>query len=186
MSNPDWRAIAERELRNEATPEDVELLTANVETWYSQLVGILERVNLSLQRKAADLEVFRQECHAKSTPEAKREFFAAQAEHGKWRSRTLGFKTHVDAKMREVKQLRQQKRVEGHRDQGEAGKFLRAERDAARAALALVIEDYAHTSGLKVGELIEDLVDDHRDHEGELRLAQGPAEAIAEKGSVAP
>jgi hypothetical protein len=110
---------------------------------YTALVEMVRETDNLLTSRAAELDVFRQECYRRGEA-GKRDWFQAEAEYKVWRGRALAWKRALEARLMVAKERRRDARIEQNAEQ-----FPR-DNQTARAALcrlALAVHRHQATSG---------------------------------------
>lgn len=106
---------------------------------HDTLTAMLAEVDAELTSKAADLEVYRQDCWARGAA-GKRDWFAAQAEHGEWRRRAVRAKQAITRRKRAAKEAARVARLEQHEERSRG-----SQREAVRR-LATAIAEHRQAS----------------------------------------
>lgn len=135
----DLRSIVNKSLRNEATPEEREVLESDVDAWWAQLSQMKKSAETQLAAKRDEIRAERMARMGRApTPTD----VDAEVVYATWRASSIRFKNVVEAEMINVALLRQ-----------------RRSPDAARAA---VIEERDHWHA-RVREL-EQAIRHHREN----------------------
>lgn len=156
-----FKQAALAELRGSATEQELQALNADPGRWYVELVGIKESVDKSLGRKKGELAEYKAECLRRRGGEA--DYRMAEAEYEEWKSRAVGFKKHVERKMREVRSIKRDRSDDEH------VVHLTKTLETTRNLLAVVLNDVAVRSDMSMDDLVGELAVDYPDYAEDLR-----------------
>lgn len=106
LPNDTFQTLVEKNLGQDAQPLLWDLLTSRdvVRRTYNALTACYNDVCDQLAQRKAEMAAFQQECF-NTGPDGKQTYFAAIGEHEEWRSRALGYRRLLSARITETKGL---------------------------------------------------------------------------------
>jgi hypothetical protein len=102
-TDEEYRSIIRAELDGDA--EAASYLEQNIDEWHRGLQELFLDIEAQFAKRKGDALAFQQVCLREDRP--KREWFDYKAEYDQWRGRAAHFKKIVQARLAEVKEMRQ-------------------------------------------------------------------------------
>jgi hypothetical protein len=120
---------------------------------YTTLVEMVREIDNLLTTRAAELDALRQECYRRGEA-GRRDWFQAEADHKVWRSRALGWKRALEARLMVAKDRNREARIERNAQQ-----HPRDDQTARAALCRLALAVHRHQAASKAEDISPELHD---------------------------